>query len=75
MRYILIAFACYVGYRFLVGFLIPVIRTTMQVKKQFEAVRENQQQQYQQEQPPKTTAKNPGFKVAKDDYLDFEEIK
>jgi len=61
-------------FRFLFDFIIPVVRTTKQVKKQFDAVREQQQQQfYQQKQPqPSTKSSSP---VDKDDYIEFEEVK
>lgn len=88
MRYVLIAFSLYAVYRFLVGFLIPVIRTTVHVKKQFEAVRNNQpfannytQRTTEQHtenkkgrRPEAATQKKSSSNKTKDDYLDFEEI-
>jgi type II secretory pathway component PulM len=47
-KYILLGFTIYFAYRFIVNFLIPVVKTTRQVKKQFDSVRE--QQAYQQQQ-------------------------
>jgi heme exporter protein D len=77
MRYILIALGTYFGIRFLVGVLVPVIRTALQVKKQFETVRDNSQrfQQQQQQQTQKAAEKDTSYKASKDDYLDFEEIR
>jgi hypothetical protein len=40
MTYIFYAILLYLLYRFVVGFLLPVIRTTSQVKKQFNAMKE-----------------------------------
>lgn len=73
-KYILLGFTIYFAYRFLFDFLIPVVRTTRQVKKQFDAVRE-QQQDFQQNQ---TTARPNATKTPKhssDDYIEFEELK
>ena len=75
-KYILLGFTIYFAYRFLFDFLLPVIRTTRQVKKQFDAVREQQQgfQQHQQKNSP-DPAKTSSSKSSSDDYLEFEEIR
>ena len=76
LRYFLIGMAIYIGYRFLFEFLLPMIKTTRQVKKQFDAVREQQeaffkqQTNQQQKKPEKSAARS-----ADDDYIEFEEIK
>ena len=76
LKYILLGFTIYFAYRFLFDFLIPVVRTTRQVKKQFDAVRE-QQQGFQQNQrsarSESATSKVP--KPPADDYIEFEEIR
>ncbi|MEY4627962.1 MAG: hypothetical protein RLZZ595_288 [Bacteroidota bacterium] len=72
LRYILLGFAIYFAYRFIVGFVVPVYKTTKQVKKQFNAMRE-QQEQYAQGPTPTPEKKPQG--VDKSDYIDFEEIK
>lgn len=77
LKYILLAFTIYFAYRFIFNFLIPVVKTTRKVKKQFDSVREQQayqQQAYQQQKPnpaPTPKANRPGD----NDYLEFEEIK
>lgn len=73
LRYILIGFAFYFLYRFIVELVIPVYRTTKQVKKQFDAVKEqyarnNTTQQKTERQPFKKPA------VDKSDYIEFEEL-
>lgn len=79
LRYLLLAFTIYFAYRFIVNFLIPVVKTTRQVKKQFDSVRE--QQAYQQAQPPhqqqqaKPSPVQKNSKASDSDYLEFEEIK
>lgn len=79
LRYLLLAFTIYFAYRFIVNFLIPVVKTTRQVKKQFDSVRE--QQTYQQAQQPhqhqqaKPSPVQKNSKTSDNDYLEFEEIK
>lgn len=85
LRYLLLAFTIYFAYRFIVNFLIPVVKTTRQVKKQFDSVREQQayqQQAYQQKAPQpdqrqqaKASPVQKNNKASDDDYLEFEEIK
>jgi len=82
MQVILIAFGIYLLYRFIFGFLIPVINTTSQVKKQFSAMKEKMDEAYNQQAPRqqaaannaplgKTTSGKPG---AKEDYIEYEEL-
>jgi hypothetical protein len=73
LRYILLGFAIYFAYRFIVGFAWPVYKTTKQVRKQFDAMREQQEQFTQSQQQPSPEKKQP--KVDNDDYIEFEEIK
>jgi hypothetical protein len=73
LRYILLGFTIYFAYRFIVGFAWPVYKTTKQVRKQFDAMRE-QQEQYTQSQQQPAPEKKPQ-KVDNDDYIEFEEIK
>lgn len=73
MRYILIAFIIYIAYRFLFHFLIPVIRTTRQVKKGFREMHDRMQQpqtpNFQQQAEPSRS------KPSDEDYIEYEEIK
>jgi Sec-independent protein translocase protein TatA len=72
--------ALYLIYKFIFDFIIPVAKTSKQVKKQFgdmnAQMQENLRQQ-QQAQANSTTQKEPvkAAGVNKDDYIDFEEIK
>ena len=72
-KYILLGIFIYFMFRFLFDFIIPVVRTTKQVKKQFDAVREQQQQYYQQQEPQPSTRSTSS--IDKDDYIEFEEVK
>ena len=75
-KILLYAFLIYLGYKIIFQFIIPVYRTTRQVKKQFremnERMNEYAKQQGEQSPPekePKITKDKPG------DYIEFEEIK
>lgn len=76
MKYILLAILGYFLFRFVVGFLLPILRTTAQVRRK---VREMQQQQafYQRQQQQETagTSARKSSSTDKGDYIDFEEIK
>ena len=80
LRYLLWGFLIYFGIRFLLDFVIPMIKTTRQVKKQFDAVREQQQEFFRQQteqqsaQPAKQATKK-NARSKDDDYIEFEEIK
>ncbi|MFZ4057540.1 MAG: hypothetical protein ACOYKE_05350 [Ferruginibacter sp.] len=73
--------ALYLIYKFIFDFIIPVAKSTKQVKKQFgdmnAQMQENLRQQQNQAQANSTTQKEPvkASSVNKDDYIDFEEIK
>jgi hypothetical protein len=80
LRYLLWGFLIYFGIRFLLDFVIPMIKTTRQVKKQFDAVREQQkeffrQQNAQQSAQPTSQASKKAAPGSDDDYIEFEEIK
>jgi hypothetical protein len=74
MKYVLLAFTIYFLYRFISGFLIPVARTTRQVKKQFDAMREQQQYQHPFSSQQQSTSTARKEKNAEGDYLEFEEL-
>jgi predicted Holliday junction resolvase-like endonuclease len=76
-RYILYAFLIYLAYRLIFHFIIPIYKTTRQVKKQFREMHTrmqdhmNQQANQQQSQPqPEKKKEQVGG-----DYIDFEELK
>ena len=71
-------FALYLLYKLIFDFIIPLTKTTKQVKKQFSEMsaqmREKMQQQETQfsKTPPANTAKP---RSKQDDYIEFEEVK
>jgi len=77
MRYLLYAFLIYLAYRLVFHFIIPIYKTTRQVKQQFSEMHSrmedqmNQQQTNQQTSTPHTENK----KEQVGDYIDFEELK
>ncbi|MEO7310181.1 MAG: hypothetical protein ABIX01_07290 [Chitinophagaceae bacterium] len=83
MQVILIALSIYLLYRFIFGFLIPVINTTTQVRKQFTTMKDKMEEAYNQQKPGqpatagnaaplgKTTSGKPG---ATEDYIEYEEL-
>lgn len=71
LRYILYTLGFYFLFRFVTGFVIPVVRTTLQLRKGFKAM---QEQQESAAAATNTAPKRPE-KPAAGDYLDFEEVK
>ncbi|KIC94819.1 DUF4834 family protein [Flavihumibacter solisilvae] len=85
LKTVLLLLLAYIAYRFIFGFIIPVAKTTRQVRRQFKAAQQdmetqmraqqqayqNQQQFSQQREPVQPESR----KVSKSDYIDFEEIK
>ena len=74
-------FALYLLYKLIFDFIIPVARTTRQVKKQFNDMNNRMQetmQQQQAHQSKQSFTKNATTPVAhgkSDDYIEFEEVK
>jgi len=77
MRYLLYAILIWFLYNLVFRLIIPVYKTTRQVKKKFREMRgqmqDNQsgQQDFKQQAAPPKSSSTPGSS----DYIDFEEIK
>ena len=68
-------FLVYLLYRLVFHFIIPIYRTTKQVKKGF---RDMQEKMYQQSNPQASSEPSQNKKTGNTqvgDYIDFEEIK
>lgn len=66
----------YFGYKFVVGFLIPVLSTVFRFKRTMRSFAQEQQQQAQSHDSGKwSNPKNKGTASNAGDYIDFEEIK
>jgi hypothetical protein len=73
-------FVLYLLYKLIFDFIIPVFKTTQQVKKQFRDMSTRMQDQMNQQPPPSPRSFNnepkpSGTSAKKDDYIEFEEIK
>lgn len=78
LRFILYGFLVYLAYRLVFHFIIPLARTTREVRKQFDEVRNRMQEQQMQDNfnPHAGTRPQPtAQQTEKGDYIDFEEIK
>jgi hypothetical protein len=81
VRLALEIFALYLLYKLIFDFIIPVAKTTKQVKKQFSDMSAQMRDKMnQQENSYNTTSVNTGKTTDKqtgkhDDYIEFEEVK
>ncbi len=81
LRIILIALMIYLAYRVIFHLVIPIYRTTKQVKKGFREMQEQMNEQMRQQQQEQASAypnEQPSSynkKAPAEDYIDFEEIK
>ncbi len=77
----LFGFVCYVLYRFVFNFVLPIARTARTMNRQFNSMQDQQRDTSTDNRPEgfniKTgqSAQPRKTSVPKDDYLDFEEIK
>ncbi len=77
LSFLFFAFLAYVLFKLVVGFIIPIYKTTRQVKKSF---REMQQKMQEQQNGSATYQQNQNASGQKKqeplgDYIDFEEVK
>ena len=72
-------FALYLLYKLVFDFIIPVAKTTKEVKKQFgdmhSQMQEKMNQFNKQQQPPSPKVNTTGSKPGTEDYIEFEEVK
>ena len=77
LRYLFFAFLIYLAYRLVFHFIIPIYKTTRQVKKQFREMHSRMEDNMRQ-QPPHQQPATPATENKKQqagDYIDFEELK
>jgi len=77
-RFLLYFFLIYLGYQFIFNFLIPIFRTTQQVKKNVRDLHDrmnefSKAQQNESSPPQKSADKSSTEPIG--DYIDFEEVK
>ncbi|MFI5133055.1 MAG: hypothetical protein ACHQEB_01905 [Chitinophagales bacterium] len=77
MRILLYFFLAYLAYKIIFGFIIPVYRTTRQVKKGFREMQQRMSEQMnaQQNYSAQPSSQTSSQKERPEDYIDFEEIK
>ena len=72
LRFLFYAFLLYLGYKLVFDFIIPVIRTTRQVKRGF---REMKNKMEQNGYTPGNVQPEPPKKEVPGEYIDYEEVK
>jgi hypothetical protein len=83
LRYLFYAFLIYLAYRLVFHFIIPIYKTTKQVKKQFREMHSRMEDQMSQQSPYTKASEdkqpiNSNASTKKEqagDYIDFEELK
>lgn len=77
VKYVLLALLLYIAYQFIFKLVVPVYRTTKQVKQKFREMqsRMDEQQKQQQSYSPGYAEPKTGKKENIGDYIDFEEVK
>ena len=65
----------YLLYKLIFNFIIPVYKTTKQMKSKMQDMQEHIQRQQQQQQGATAAAESPKKSVPADDYIEFEEVR
>ena len=74
LRFLFYAFLLYLGYKLVFDFIIPVIRTTRQVKRGFREMK-NRMEENGFSQGTSQSQPEPKKKEVPGDYIDYEEVK
>ena len=76
LRFLFYAFLLYLAYKLVFDFIIPVYRTTRQVKKSFREMQERMQQPAEPfGQASATTVQDHSPNKNEGDYIEFEEVR
>jgi hypothetical protein len=77
IRFLLYALLIWFLYNLVFRLIIPVYRTTRQVKKKFREMHDQMQQEQARQQgfDSQPSPQKPGPRSRNEDYIDFEEIK
>lgn len=75
LRILFYAFLIYLAYRLIFDFILPVYRTTRQVRRGFREMHERMQQHTSPSQHEEPTPQRENGKGSVGEYIDFEEIK
>jgi len=77
-RFLLYFFLIYLGYQFIFNFLIPIFKTTQQVRKNVRAMHDRMNEfadTQQNSASPQSNSRDKSSKESIGDYIDFEEVK
>jgi hypothetical protein len=77
LGFLFLVFVCYLGYRLIFDFILPVYRTTRRIKTSFREMNQRMNQHTGQfdQQPNSSKPQQSTTKGSHEDYIDFEEIK
>jgi len=76
MRFIITVVICYLLYKLIFDFIIPVSRASNQIKKNIRNAQAQQQQYYEQQQASQAQQQQKQTPPASDaEYIDYEEVK
>ena len=75
LRILLGVLVGYIFYKLLVDLIIPVVRTTRQVHRQFSDIHDKMQEQANQFQQQQQQPRSAEPSKAVGDYIDYEEVK
>ncbi|MEJ7912337.1 MAG: hypothetical protein WKF70_04230 [Chitinophagaceae bacterium] len=73
--YVFYLFLAYLLYNVIFKFVLPVYRTTRQVKRSFKDMQSRMQGQGQQPPVRERSSKKPAAKASAGDYIEFEEVR
>jgi hypothetical protein len=73
LRILFYGFLIYLLYQLVFNFIVPVYRSTRQIRKGFQKMHEQMNEKQQQQTSSNTTDQKSNTKVG--EYIDFEEIK
>jgi hypothetical protein len=73
IQVIIWAIVAYFVYKFLIGFVFPLIKVTRQMKRQVREFKRHVEHQQPQQRSPNTHTSTP-TKEKTGDYIDFEEV-
>lgn len=68
-------FLLYLVYKLIFDFIIPVYQTTKQVNKKMGEMQSKMNDHFNQQQPNTNSAAEKAAKPAREDYIEFEEVK
>ena len=75
LRFLFFFFLAYLLFKLVVDFVIPVVRTTRRVKKNFREMQQRMEEQQNGFQQPSQNGSPVKGKEPLGDYIDYEEVK